>query len=49
MIAGRKIAEARGLRREALLLAVGGVPEASTHAAQLALDALAAALMQLKT
>jgi len=30
-------------------MAVGGVPEASTHAAQLALDALAAALKQVKT
>jgi len=48
MIAGRTITEARGLQRDALILAVGGVPEASTHAAQLALDALSAALKQVK-
>jgi nitrogen fixation NifU-like protein len=46
MIAGRAITEARGLQRDALIMAVGGVPEASTHAAQLALDALSAALKQ---
>jgi NifU-like protein involved in Fe-S cluster formation len=48
MIVGRTIAEAGGMNREAIITAVGGVPEASTHAAQLALDALAAALKQLK-
>ena len=48
MIAGKTIAEARGLQRDALIVAVGGIPEASTHAAQLALDALAAALTRLK-
>jgi nitrogen fixation NifU-like protein len=47
MIAGRTITEARGLQRDALIMAVGGVPEASTHAAQLALDALSAALKQI--
>ena len=47
MIAGRAVNEARGLNRDALILAVGGVPEASTHAAQLALDALSAALKQI--
>lgn len=49
MIAGRTISEARGLQRDALIMAVGGVPEASTHAAQLALDALSTALKQLKS
>jgi nitrogen fixation NifU-like protein len=48
MIAGRTITEAQALQRDALILAVGGVPEASTHAAQLALDALSAALKQVK-
>jgi nitrogen fixation NifU-like protein len=48
MIAGRTIAEARRLQRDALIVAVGGIPEAATHAAQLALDALSAALKQLK-
>lgn len=48
MAAGKTIAEARGLQRDGLIAAVGGVPEASTHAAQLALDALSAALDQIK-
>jgi nitrogen fixation NifU-like protein len=48
MIVGRTITEARGLQRDALIKGVGGVPEASTHAAQLALDALSAALTQIK-
>jgi NifU-like protein involved in Fe-S cluster formation len=49
MITGKTIVEARGLRRDELIAAVGGVPEASTHAAQLALDALSAALKQIKS
>lgn len=44
---GKTIAEARGLKREDVIAAVGGVPPASSHAAQLALDALAAALNQI--
>jgi nitrogen fixation NifU-like protein len=48
MVAGRTITEARGLQRDALISEVGGVPEASTHAAQLALDTLSAALKQVK-
>jgi nitrogen fixation NifU-like protein len=48
LIAGRTINEARSLRRDTLIGAVGGVPEASTHAAQLALDTLSAALKQIK-
>ena len=39
---GKSISEAQQLRREDLILAVGGVPQASTHAPQLALDALLA-------
>jgi len=50
MIAGRTVDEVRALvpHREKLIAAVGGVPQASTHAAQLALDALSAALKQLR-
>jgi nitrogen fixation NifU-like protein len=47
LVAGRTLDEIRGLNRESLIAAVGGLPQASTHAAQLALDALAAALRQL--
>jgi|SRR5579862_3785243 len=38
--------EARQLRREDVIAAVGGLPPASSHAAQLAVDVLAAALNQ---
>jgi len=50
MIAGKTVDEARAVvrHREGLIAAVGGLPQASTHAAQLALDALSAALKQLK-
>lgn len=41
---GKSLAEARSLSRDELISAVGGLPQASTHAAQLALDALHAAL-----
>jgi NifU-like protein involved in Fe-S cluster formation len=44
LIRGKTIEEARRLRREELINAVGGLPEASNHAAHLAMDALAAAL-----
>lgn len=48
LIAGKTPLEAGHLRREDVTAAVDGVPQASTHAAQLALDALAAVLNQLK-
>lgn len=48
LVKGRTIDGARRLRREELVRAVGGVPEASAHASHLAMDALAAALGQLK-
>jgi nitrogen fixation protein NifU and related proteins len=48
MVLGKTAEEARRLTREDLIRAVGGLPPASGHAAQLALDALAAALVQLK-
>jgi nitrogen fixation protein NifU and related proteins len=41
--------EARNIRREDLIAAVGGLPPASSHAAQLALDVLSAALSQVAT
>lgn len=46
---GKTVAEARLLRREDLINAVGSLPNASTHAAQLALDALSAALAKTTT
>ena len=49
MIAGHNLQEARALSREELIAAVGGVPQASTHAAQLAMDALAAALAKVQS
>ena len=48
LVAGQTLEEARSLRREMLIAAVDGLPQASTHAAQLALDTLAAALRQVK-
>jgi len=48
LIKGKTLGEARLLRREEIIAAVGGVPQASLHAAQLALDALGAALNALK-
>jgi nitrogen fixation protein NifU and related proteins len=47
LVNGRLLGETRMLKRDALIAAVGGLPHASTHAAQLALDALHAALKQL--
>jgi len=44
MVVGKTPEEARQLGREELTRAVGGLPQASKHAAQLSLDALSAAL-----
>jgi|SRR5271168_415057 len=44
LVVGKTTREANNLRREDLSTAVGGLPLASTHAAQLALDALFAGL-----
>jgi len=49
LVSGQTVDSARTLPREKLIQAVGGLPQASTHAAQLALDTLAAALGHLKT
>jgi nitrogen fixation NifU-like protein len=45
---GKTLDESQHIQRDALVAAVGGLPLASTHAAQLALDTLSAALRQLK-
>ncbi len=47
LVTGHTLGETRALKRDTLIAAVGGLPQASTHAAQLALDALHAALKQL--
>lgn len=47
LVRGKKLEEARSLSRDRLSEVVGGLPQASTHAAQLALDALSAALHSL--
>ena len=49
LVKGRTVAAASQLRREELVQSVGGLPEASTHASHLAMDALAAALKQLES
>lgn len=48
LVLRKNLSEARALRREDLIAAVGGLPQASSHAAQLAIDVLSAALDQLK-
>ena len=49
MILGRSLAEAGALTREELVRELGGLPQASTHASHLAMDALAALLKKLAT
>jgi nitrogen fixation protein NifU and related proteins len=46
---GKTLGEARSLRLEDISNAVGGLPQASTHAAQLGLDALRAAVRHIET
>jgi nitrogen fixation NifU-like protein len=48
LVIGKTLKEAEALQRDDVITAVGGLPQASTHAAQLALDALSAALIQIK-
>jgi nitrogen fixation NifU-like protein len=48
LVIGKTLKEAGALQREDVTTAVGGLPQASAHAAQLALDALSAALIQIK-
>ena len=47
LVLGRTIAEARQLRREELVKALGGLPKASLHASHLAMDALQAVVKNL--
>ena len=47
LVRGKTVAEARSLKREQLVQAVGGLPPASSHASHLAMDALHAVLEQL--
>jgi nitrogen fixation NifU-like protein len=49
LVHGKSLDAVSRLRREELVQAVGSLPEASIHASHLAMDALAAALKQLKT
>jgi nitrogen fixation protein NifU and related proteins len=49
LIRGKTIAEARLLRREELIEAIGGLPEASAHASHLAIDVLTQALKQIES
>jgi hypothetical protein len=44
---GKTLAAARALRKEQLVKDIGGLPQASGHAAQLAIDALNSALKNL--
>ena len=45
---GKTVSEARKMSREDVIRHVNGLPQASTHAAQLALDALSAALAKIE-
>ena len=47
LIKGRSLAEARALKREQLVEAMGGLPNASIHASHLAMDVLVAVLGKL--
>jgi nitrogen fixation NifU-like protein len=49
LVRGRRLADVAKLQREEVVKAVGGLPEASGHAGHLAVDALRAALRQIKT
>ena len=44
MVKGRSITEARAIKREKLVEALDGLPNASIHASHLAIDALTAVL-----
>jgi len=48
MIAGKSLAEARAVKREQLLQALGGLPNASVHATHLAMDVLQQVLEKLE-
>ena len=48
LVRGKTLEAASRLRREEVVQAVGGLPETSVHASHLAMDALTAALKQIK-
>ena len=48
LVSGKTLPEAQHLEREDIINAVGGLPEGSIHAAQLAVDALSAVVNRLK-
>jgi nitrogen fixation NifU-like protein len=48
LVMGKTLKEAQNVRREDVITAVGGLPQASTHAAQLSLDALSTALSRIR-
>ena len=47
LVKGKTLAEARQLRRQELVKAIGGLPKASLHASHLAMDAFNAAIKKL--
>ncbi|MGP8252534.1 MAG: iron-sulfur cluster assembly scaffold protein [Terracidiphilus sp.] len=47
LVCGKTVEEARRFRREEIVEAVGGLPQASMHASHLAMDALGAVLKQI--
>ena len=49
LVQGRTVGDARALKREELVDAVGGLPEASSHASHLAMDTLAKALGEIQS
>jgi nitrogen fixation NifU-like protein len=49
LVQGRTVDQAHNLKREELLDAVGGLPEASNHASHLAMETLAKALAEIKS
>jgi NifU-like protein involved in Fe-S cluster formation len=48
LVKGKNVDEARRVSREELVRKVGGLPQASTHASHLAMDALAALLRNVR-
>jgi nitrogen fixation NifU-like protein len=48
LVVGKTLEEAMKLRREDVNAALGGLPQASTHAAQLAVEALSLALSRIR-
>jgi nitrogen fixation NifU-like protein len=48
LVVGKTLNEAKNLRPEEVIAAVGGLPQASTHAVQLVLGALSLALSRIR-